>query len=257
MIKQLRLSQSHLNYLENCPRQFQRIYLENLAPPEGSEQLDRQSWGSKFHLLMQQWSLGLPIEGLLNQDEQLKMSFEAIRESVPQLNPFNSKLWQEAEHCRTLNVDNYLLTVIYDLLIAYPNKAEILDWKTYPQPTHKENLANNWQTRLYLYVLAETSEYLPEQISLTYWFVKLPKKPEHLTINYTSQLHQKTDKDLRELQGNLKQWLDDYQAKGDSFPHREQCETSCYYYKMLAQDQAQTSKDDFAVSISEVEEVFI
>jgi ATP-dependent exoDNAse (exonuclease V) beta subunit len=59
-----------------------------------------------------------------------------------------------------------LLTVIYDLLIEAEDNAQILDWKTYPQPKEQNRLAKDWQTRLYLYVLAETSDYLPEQISM-------------------------------------------------------------------------------------------
>jgi hypothetical protein len=58
--------------------------------------------------------------------------------------------------------------------------AQILDWKTYPKPQNRRWVEQNWQTLLYPYVLAETSDYLPEQISMTYWFVQSeqPSKPE-------------------------------------------------------------------------------
>jgi hypothetical protein len=50
-----------------------------------------------------------------------------------------------------------------------------------------DKLAKNWQTRLYLYVLAETSAYPPDSLSMTYWFVQLPRSPEQITFNYNQQ----------------------------------------------------------------------
>ena len=114
-----------------------------------------------------------------------------------------------------------MLGIIYDLLIAQSDRATIIDWKTYPKPQTKKKLAQNWQTRLYLYILAETSPYLPEQLSMTYWFVKLPTKPKHHTFFYNQQLHQQTERDLNQLLTKLDSWLQ--QNNLDSFPHRHDC----------------------------------
>ena len=199
----LRLSQGHLNLLEICPPKFERLFLRQANSLPNPEIEDKQVWGSRFHLLMQQRELGLPIASLLKEETELNRSLKALIQAAPELFINDLSHVREAEHSRTLSFGNYLLTVIYDLLIAEENQAKIIDWKTYLQPQNKNKLARNWQTRLYLYVLAETSEYLPEQISMTYWFVKLPKKPKSHTFTYDRKKHQKTKQDLQGLLTNL------------------------------------------------------
>ncbi|HHP7230992.1 MAG TPA: PD-(D/E)XK nuclease family protein [Xenococcaceae cyanobacterium] len=235
-----RLSQGHLNLLEICPPKFQQTYLENLPTLTNPEQEDKLIWGSHFHLLMQQRELGLPLESLLQAEPELDHSLKALIEAAPDiLNPDNSQTWREAEHSRTLNHGSYLLTVVYDLLIANQNQAQIIDWKTYLQPPSNKNLAHDWQTRLYLYVLAETSEYAPEQISLTYWFVKLPQQPQNYTFTYSADQHTQTKTDLTNLLTNLDYWL-----LTNDFPHQTNCEKSCPFRQDLANSTHNTSSNN-------------
>jgi hypothetical protein len=140
-----------------------------------------------------------------------------------------------AEHSRTLSHGDYLLTVIYDLLITYPEEAKIFDWKTYLKPEKTEKLAQNWQTRLYLYVLAATSPYAPEQISLTYWFVK--EQPRSLTFNYSQQQHEQTAADLEALLHQLDGYQENYWQHQLDFPHTSQCQQTCPYYSLLRQSE--------------------
>ncbi|VEP13265.1 conserved hypothetical protein [Hyella patelloides LEGE 07179] len=227
----LRLSQGHLNLLETCPPKFQQSYLTLASSLPNPETEERQTWGSRFHLLMQQRELGLSITSLLEEDTELDRSLKALVQAAPELLTNNSQQKREAEHSRTLSFGNYLLTVIYDLLIAEEEQAKIIDWKTYLKPEKRAKLARNWQTRLYLYVLAETSDYSPEQISMTYWFVKLPKKTQSHTFSYSQEQHQKTEQDLTELLTNLDNWLSSKDRH--SFPHRNNCESNCPYYQEL------------------------
>jgi hypothetical protein len=230
----LHLSQAHLNLLEICPPQFQRIYLDQLASPLSPEQQEKLNWGNQFHRLMQQQQLGLPIDPLLAKDEQLQQAISALIKIRPDRGKSGKTIWQEAEHCRTLRLDNYLLTVIYDLLLIESNRAEIFDWKTYLQPENSEKLSNNWQTRLYLYVLTETSDFLPEQISLTYWFVKVPRVPQSLTFKYSRKQHKKNKKDLTHLLSRLDHWRSsDLAADEIPFPHVPNCQENCPYYTSL------------------------
>ncbi|NMG23070.1 PD-(D/E)XK nuclease family protein, partial [Brasilonema bromeliae] len=147
----LRLSQGQLNLLERCPRQFQHTYLEQLHSPLDPEHEERQTLGSRFHLLMQQREMGLPIDTFLQEDTQLQSWMSAFANAAPEIlnSTSNSQTFRESEHYRTLQVQDYLLTVIYDLLIADNQQAQILDWKTYPKPPNKRKLEQNWQTRLY------------------------------------------------------------------------------------------------------------
>ncbi|ELS03805.1 hypothetical protein Xen7305DRAFT_00035290 [Xenococcus sp. PCC 7305] len=228
----IRLSQGQLNLLETCPPKFQQIYLNQLSSLPNPETEDKQTWGSRFHLLMQQRELGLPIDSLLAKDQELAQSFQALLQAAPHILDQTAHQWREAEHSRTINFSNYLLTVIYDLLVADAHQAQIIDWKTYLKPQRKDKLAQNWQTRLYLYTLVETSQYLPEEISMTYWFVKLPTKPESHVFTYNTQQHQQTREDLHHLLHNLDIWLEE----SIDFVHNPDCEDQCpYSQELLAQ----------------------
>lgn len=208
---------------------------------------------------MQQHELGLSIELLVAKDKQMRNSLNALIDTVSSLRNPSQNIWKEAEHSRNLKFQGYLLTVIYDLLIAEPKKAEILDWKTYLKPENPNKLANHWQTRLYLYVLAETSDYLPEQISLTYWFVKLPTKPQSLTF-FMIKINIKNNEDLTMLLNKFKNWFKEYTQENINFPHLANCQTSCPHYQLLGSDQSQKTKinevkKDWLSIIEEIKEV--
>ena len=227
-----RLSQTQLKVLEECPRKFQHSYLELLATTASPEQKEKLTWGSHFHLLMQQRELGLPIEFITQQDPELGRCVAAFINTAPELfaNAENSdRTFRQAEHPRTLIFQDYLFTVIYDLLIAEPNTAQILDWKTYPRPQKSKWIAESWQTRLYLYVLVETSDYSPEQVSMTYWFVQLQgeEPPQKLTFNYNLTEHDRTKQHLTEILHQLTDWRQRYTEGGEFFPQVEISSNLC------------------------------
>jgi PD-(D/E)XK nuclease superfamily len=225
----LRLSQGHLNLLELCPRKFQHTFLEKLGSPSIPEHEEKQKLGSHFHLLMQQQEMGLPINTLLEEDEKLGELMTAFAKAAPEiLSPNNNEAFRESEHYRTLQIKNYLLTVIYDLLIADDHQAQILDWKTYANPPSKSHLEQNWQTRLYMFVLAETSEYLPENISMTYWFVQSKDKPQSMKFTYSSAQHEKSRKKLTQLLTQLSNYLDKcHQNQEYQFPQIPENSKAC------------------------------
>lgn len=252
----IRLSQSHLNLLSICPPKFQQVYLDCLGSLPAPEQQDSMQWGNRFHLLMQQRELSLPIESLLGTDSELNSSLTALIQAAPELEP-DPNIWREAEHYRTLSMGDFLFTVIYDLLIAKTDQATILDWKTYRQPPKSKNLALNWQTRLYLYVLGETSEYDLEQIQMTYWFVK-SGVPKSMTFNYGKQQHQQTEQELNILLTDLTTWLRDYQQSQINFPHQPDCQKTCPYHQLFSdKDRADNIDPEILPSIAEIEEVSI
>jgi PD-(D/E)XK nuclease superfamily len=214
----IRISQGQLKILEKCPRQFQHAFLEQLYSPIDPQHEEKQLLGSHFHLLMQQREIGLPINSFLEADAQLQSWMMGFAEVAPEvLEPASNESFKESEQYRTLQVENYLLTVIYDLLIADNHQAQILDWKTYPKPPNKSSLEKNWQTQLYLYVLAETSQYPPENISMTYWFVQPEGKPENIKFSYSTAQHEQTKKRLNQLLSKLTQWSAEY-SQGIEFP---------------------------------------
>lgn len=249
------ISQGHLNLLETCPPQFQKVYLEKLIIPTTAFQEEKIQWGNLFHLFMQQINLGLPQDSLLIENQELRNSIEALIAETSDIWYSKEILSRDAEHYRSLNYQNYLLTVVYDLLVLYRNKATIFDWKTYLQPQKVEKLAKNWQTKLYLYVLTETSGYKPEDISMTYWFVKLPHKPQSLTFNYSCQKHQETKEELNKIFKKLNVYLDDYYGQNKNFPHRPKCEENCPYYRQFLDLETQNKKSFNISSLINIEHV--
>ncbi|MCS6812534.1 MAG: PD-(D/E)XK nuclease family protein [Cyanobacteria bacterium] len=213
------LSQGYLNLLSLCPRKFQYSYLEHLEAPVSPDQQARIAWGNQFHLLMQQQELGLSIAPLLTEYPQLQTAINTVLHHIRDVSddPTTTLSTRDAEHCRTLLTSiagyDYVFTVIYDLVILQPHHAYILDWKTYPQPQQADRLANNWQTRLYPYVLAETTAYAPEQITMTYWFVSSAQnaQPTSLTFPYSTTQHHQTRQTLTELLTQLTAWLQQFQ----------------------------------------------
>jgi hypothetical protein len=217
----MRLSQGHLNLLELCPRKFQHTYLEQLGSPNSWEQQERMLAGSWFHLLMQQWDMGLPVEPFLQEDPQLRQWFQAFIAVAPKILNLTDQATRQSEHLRILDVHGHLLTGVYDLLILTEQEAQILDWKTYPKPLKSDRLSQSWQSRLYPFVLAETSDYLPEQISMTYWFFQAKgdtDTPQSLKFPYSSAKHDETRQDLTRITNQLSEWLDRYETEGTFFP---------------------------------------
>lgn len=267
---QNRLSQGQLNMLQTCPRKFQYTYLEHLSSPVTPDQREKMVWGSRFHLLMQQRELGLPVELLLQSDEQMQRCYQGLLEAAPDLfkpeSPGNRQ-FRAAEHRRIMNFQGYLFTVIYDLIIADETGAQILDWKTYPLPKKERTLEENWQTRLYPFVLAETSDYAPEDITMTYWFVRSaetgengPSKSESWTFYYNRAKHQETAKHLTQLLSQLQTWSQDYENR-KPFPQVAVTEGVCYSCPFLTRCQRggesgfRVNQGDRMTAFSDIEEV--
>ncbi len=202
----LTLTQGQLKLLEICPRRYQYSYLEPVPVPSDPAMVERQRWGTEFHLVMQQRELGLPIEAFLSEDAALDAAVNGLLAAAPDL--FAAEGFRQSEHRRTLPFNGYTLTAIYDLLVLGP-VGQIVDWKTYQRPPKQAQLAKDWQTRLYLYLLVETSELAPQQVTMTYWFVPPPGakgaavSPSSISIAYTVAQHRRTEADLQRLTDRL------------------------------------------------------
>lgn len=256
------LTQGHLGLLETCPRKFQQIYLEGLSGPPTPDLQHSQIWGSRFHLLMQQRELGLPLPLDSVDDEGLQECMQALLKAAPEL--FKSDLtttFRQSEHRRSHIFNGHTLTVIYDLLILKPESGLILDWKTYLQPKNQASLEQDWQTRLYLYVLVETTDLQPDQVSMSYWFVRhhdpqtKALAPQQVKIRYSLAKHEQT----RQALTKLTQALAKYQAAGDfplTGPETEGCDR-CHFASPCGRLPQTTSSFSLAdlPTLEEIEEV--
>lgn len=209
------LSQGHLTLLDTCARKFRYIFFDGLSGPTSYEQQTTTQWGSQFHLLMQQRALDLPVEVMAGANAEMSESLSALSKAAPEVfehlpisfTDGTNEAFSQSEHRRTLAFNGYLLTVIYDLVVTDDHQGEIFDWKTHQSPPPKEWLQTDWQTRLYLYVLCETTGLSPEQISMTYWFVRQSSEtePSFYRFGYSAGQHRQTQKDLQQLTDSLTQ----------------------------------------------------
>lgn len=259
----MRISQGQLNLLELCPRKFQQTYVEQLGATTSPEQQERLLAGSQFHALMQQWEMDLPIAPFLQEDAQLRQWFHAFIGAAPMILQLENPNFRESEHLRTLEFNGHLLSVVYDLLILTESAAQILDWKTYPKPSQND-LSQNWQTRLYLFVLAETSEeYEPEQISMTYWFFQAQgdsASPQSLKFPYSAKQHEETRQQLCQLLSQLDEWLDRYETTHQPFPQVSETAEECGRCSFGVRCQRSTQAGEHlnlevCLSLTEIEEV--
>ena len=204
------ISQGHLNIWETCRRKYQYSFLEVLSLPEADlDRKEKLQLGTKFHLLMQQKELGLDVSALAGSDAQLQTWLGAFEKQPPMMIAGE----RFCEHRRTLEISSsislhddsenrernqgcYVLTAIYDILILGEQQAQILDWKTHQADIPLHTLKANWQTRLYLYLLAQTTKYDPEQISMTYWFAN---SAQSVIIEYSRAEYEQTAARLQRI----------------------------------------------------------
>ncbi len=240
----MKLSQGNLTVLETCPRLFQHQVLEQLGVPQLGELWERLQLGSQFHQLMQQRSQQLPIEPIVASDPDLTRWFRAVQDYGADLFPGleDKTVWTDSEHVRTLEWLGHTVVGIYDYVILTASSAQILDWKTYPKPIATHHIQHNWQSRLYPFLLAQTSDYLPEQIEMRYWFFQgrdrtesaqsrvdpQSNQPQMLRLPYDRFQQEQTAQDLTALLTQLNRWLEAYERLGEDFPQtevRSTCET--------------------------------
>lgn len=208
----IQLSQSHLKLLSLCPRKYQYTYLDQLLVPTVSSQAQEQAeLGQQFHRIMQQYWMGLNVTPLLEQSPHLKNRFQAFQAHPP---PYIEG-HRVTEYQQRVKLGNALLVGIFDLLAMNETQGQIIDWKSYSKPKSSIPLLNSWQTKLYPYLLTESSALQPDQISMTYWFAKTqdPTDSHHLTFPYSQSLHAQTHQEIIALLQKLDHWLKAYTQK--------------------------------------------
>jgi CRISPR/Cas system-associated exonuclease Cas4 (RecB family) len=203
----LLLDQTALATFEACPRRFQLRYLERLPWP--SLPLDRRQSlaferGRHFHRLVERFFLGLPIDIEAIDDDVVREWWGRLIRGGPVIP--DGERWPE--HRLTIPIGNNFLTGRFDLLVLGDDAgrpfARLFDWKT-SKPRSSVELEMDWQTRLYLALLAETGAALSrsmkpvslDQISLTYWYPAEPDQPR--VIAYSKEKHQQNWAKIQEL----------------------------------------------------------
>lgn len=225
MNRPLLLSRSRIASFLACRRQFQLRVLEKLIWPENplraadEERLER---GQQFHQLLERYFLGLPIEAAAIPDRHLRNWWLVFEKSRHHLAPGRFL----PELTLTIPIGKHLLHGRFDLLIIGEANGEpftqLVDWKT-GRPRSEADLRHDWQTRLYLALLAEGVGALgdevmggelmrdgvmaPERMGMTYWYVAEPDAPR--TIQYDQAWHDRNWAELQKIVADLEMQLGD------------------------------------------------
>lgn len=251
------LSRPRLTAFLACPRRFQLRSLQQLPWPNipdderSSETLLR---GQQFHLLMERHFLGLDIP--LDSIGDTKVStwyqaFKASNLSIP-----NGRFLPE--HRLTVPVGKHLLLGRFDLLVVGEVEGEpfahIYDWKT-GKAQHESVLRQDWQTRLYLALLAEGGGALwqngrspqPAHISMTYWYAAEPENPR--VIQYNDNEHKRNWEEIQAVVAQIDTHLDrDQWPLTEDLAHCRQCAYQVYCGRQEASGRvlgdAEDSLDD-------------
>jgi hypothetical protein len=248
--ERLILGQASLHAFETCRRQFQLRYLRRLPWPERPPQEETaaaMARGRQFHQVLQQHFLGLAVDPALIGDETVRRWWAAFRRADLKL-PAGT-LYPEVS--LSVPAGEHLLRGRFDLLIAGEGEngrfAHIFDWKTgNPQP--EAILRGQWQTRLYLALLAEGGGAFwpgaaappdPAQIALTYWYVADPDAPR--TIRYNAAWRRRNWEAIRALlkQISAAQRADEWPLTADWTPCR-----TCAYQVYCDRQEAGTAAQD-------------
>jgi len=182
-------SQSSLQSLENCPRQFQLRYLDKIFWPaisaEPAEKYeDKILRGNKFHLLCQQYFAGIPAEDLTAgiPDPELKVLWLNFLEFISQQNIQRCS----AESMMTMSFRDHRLVAKTDLVAEIsPGRYQIYDWKTSSSIPEKSALSARLQTIMYPYLFTQAGKGFfsdqtiqPDQVEMIYWYAYHPESPQ-------------------------------------------------------------------------------
>lgn len=191
----LTLSRGRLETFLACQRQFQLRYLDQLPwphPPHSTAAAAAFERGQRFHQLVERHYLRLPVpdHALQEADPQVRQWWQTFLHHAP---TFGDNVRLLTETTLTVTLGNHQLLGRFDFVALTPDAIHIYDWKT-GQPRLAADLQNDWQSRLYLGLAYEGAaafalpDITPEQISLTYWYVREPLASQ--TLTYSAAAHE-------------------------------------------------------------------
>ena len=258
-------SQSCLQDYHDCEKRFYLRYIEKLAWPTievepALENEQKQIEGQKFHQLVHQHLLGIPIDKLNKQAATYPLSewWQNYLSSDLQLD--ENVLLPEIP--LITNLGNHKITGKYDLIAIHNEKIRIFDWKTYQKKPSESRMGLRYQTKVYCSLIVKTAPTLikkhtfdPDKLEMVYWLANFPAQPIRLTYSETQY-----ERDLQHLEKVITRI-----AKQDEFNASEE-EKKCQYcsYRSYCDrggiagiwnDDIEISLDMPELSLEEIEEV--
>lgn len=246
----LSLSRTSLETFLVCRRRFRLRYLDRLpwplTPLDGDTETAVAN-GRAFHQQLERHFLQLPTDSV-PADPLLQQWWQAFQHSPLPL-PDDARLLPELR--LSVPLGNHHLVGRFDLLALNRGpddgryRAQIFDWKT-SRPRTEAELRSDWQTRLYLALLADGSPALfdandtvgiiPEDITITYWYVREPDAPR--TLHYSTAWHAANRADLAAILSQIDAELADESPTAwpltDQISHCRACAYQVYCARQAA-----------------------
>lgn len=219
------LSQNTLEVWQTCRRKFRYQFIDELRFPAPIEQQQKLEKGRQFHLTIQQRRLGVDTKA--PDDYQLQLWLDNYYRYPPTLIAGKEYL----EIYRSWQMEGVNLVGVYDLLIIGKNQAQIVDWKTHQTPIKPQFLREDWQTKLYLYLLKNISNLPAQNLTMIYWFANDPQNP--VTINYSQPWHDRIHQELL----TLVQEINHESAYPTLLPDSESCQRCEFTYRCFGNNQ--------------------
>lgn len=178
------LNEYLLALLEENPNQFQKVYQGWVVPTLSPKLKECQKWRKRFHQIVRQYLMGLPVEPLLETHARLKYWVDWLTENAPEIFEEKPGSWKSWDEKIQVGFGNIILSSTYDLIIRGEQLAQIIDWTSTVNPDY---LKCCWNTQLKLFLFAESDTYFAEDISLTYWLLTDNAEPECLRFSYSQE----------------------------------------------------------------------
>lgn len=209
----LALGRRQLADFAACQRRFQLRHVQRLAwpaAPLAESVTQARELGQQFHQLLERHFLGLPVaDDLAAAGEPLRGWWAVFEQQGPSLPPGR----RLPEVSLTVPVGRSLLSGRFDLFVLGEDSAHLYDWKTETRPRPAAELAEDWQTRLYLALLTEGGAALrpdgrpldPDRLTMTYWYAQAPAAT--VTLAYSQAQHAANWASIQAWVGQIDQQL--------------------------------------------------
>lgn len=237
-----RLSRTRLETYLRCQRRFQLRHVLQLpwpSPPEATQQTRWQQQGELFHQFVAQYYLGAPA-ALLDSSiipSEVQRWWQTFLRQPPVVSSGSRPL---VETTVTMPLAGWQIIGRFDLLLVSTEAVQIFDWKT-GRVRDQAELANDWQTRLYMALIwggfrALGVEQLPaEALEMTYWYARDPHKS--VTLRFDQGWQEKNLAEITRLATQISRQMEENQAIWPLTDHLETC-ARCSYRNYCGRSEA-------------------
>ncbi len=193
-------TQSSLATFEACPYKFKLRYFQGLYWSEDDEMRESFRRGNEFHLVAERYYMGM--EDMMGKvgDEKLLEDLENLKKTYPLRDGWRYYPEYEIRY----NEEGIRLLGRYDLILVKPqNKLQIVDFKTNRRRLEEKDVAENLQTRIYLFLLWENYNLILENARRIKNLEMVYYQTEHLdgniTIKYDEKKHEENKKYIKKI----------------------------------------------------------